>query len=317
MIPLFQAMKFTVYDSHGALEFGKDLVIYNRDSTGEIVYSAVQIKTKDIHGRAASSGNIRSVINQCEAAFDVPFIDVFDGSQKFIEKAYVVTSGRITPSATNIISYALRKYGGLRFWDINRLVDQAHQLLAVQEKDERRTKTESRVFRGYTRQLATGCGNIYVTYSDDPEAAPLIFAKLGKAGGCASANLEAVGSLASLALSKGASIEEIVETLRGIRCPSIAWTEGMAVLSCADAIATVLSESLEQERQKSPQSASSPPTDHRGRSGSGSGSRSGSGKNKPNAEPMRRSRMQTNPKTPGAKRERVDAAFSRVPKTSR
>lgn len=253
VIPLFQAMKFTVYETHGALEFGKDLVVYNRDNTGEITYSAVQIKTRDIHGRAASSGNIRAIINQCEAAFDVPFIDVSDGSQKYVERVYVVTSGGISPSATNIISYALKNYGGIRFWDINRLVDQAQQMLAaqeaVQEKEVRKPKTEPSVFRGFTRRLATGCGNIYITYSDDLETAPLVFATLGKAGGCASANLEAISTLASLALSRGASIKEVAERLGGIRCPSIAWTEGTVVLSCADAIAKALLESLEQKGQ--------------------------------------------------------------------
>jgi len=32
----------------------------------------------------------------------------------------------------------------------------------------------------------------------------------------------------------------VVRQLRGIRCPSIAWEEGKSVLSCADAIASVL-----------------------------------------------------------------------------
>ncbi|MFC2003213.1 TSCPD domain-containing protein [Chloroflexota bacterium] len=243
--PLFEAMKFIVYDTHGALEFGKDLVIYNRDSTGEIVYSAVQIKIKAIHGRAASSGNIRTVINQCENAFEIPFIDVFDGSQKFVEKVYVVTSGQITPSATNVISYALRKYGGIRFWGINRLVTETQQLSDAHKREEIKTESIPAITKGYTRRMTTGCGNIYISYSEDPKASPLVFASLSKAGGCAAANMEAITSMISLALSKGATNEDVAQKLRGIRCPSIAWEEGKAVLSCADAIGTALSEAHE------------------------------------------------------------------------
>jgi ribonucleoside-diphosphate reductase alpha chain len=67
-----------------------------------------------------------------------------------------------------------------------------------------------------------------------------VFSTLGKAGGCASAQLEATCRLISLALRSGIDVAKIVRQLRGIRCPSIAWEEGKSILSCADAIASVL-----------------------------------------------------------------------------
>jgi len=67
-----------------------------------------------------------------------------------------------------------------------------------------------------------------------------VFSHLGKTGGCASAQLEAACRLISLALRSGVDVASIVRQLRGIRCPSIAWEGGKAVLSCADAIASVL-----------------------------------------------------------------------------
>ena len=97
-----------------------------------------------------------------------------------------------------------------------------------------------KVTRGTTERVTTGCGNIYVTVNFDDHGICEVFSSLGKAGGCASAQLEAISRLISLSLRAGISVESIARKLRAIRCPSVAWEEGHAVLSCADAIASVL-----------------------------------------------------------------------------
>ena len=76
--------------------------------------------------------------------------------------------------------------------------------------------------------------------NSDEEGICEVFSTLGKAGGCASAQLETTCRLISLALRSGVDVASLAKHLRGIRCPSIAWEEGKAVLSCADAIASVL-----------------------------------------------------------------------------
>ena len=63
---------------------------------------------------------------------------------------------------------------------------------------------------------------------------------MGKAGGCASSKTEALGRLISLALKKGASAQEIVEQLKGIRCHVPYGMGPNATLSCADAIGKAL-----------------------------------------------------------------------------
>jgi len=100
----------------------------------------------------------------------------------------------------------------------------------------KRTKTTS----GVTERVTTGCGYIYVTVNSDDEGICEVFSTLGKAGGCAQAQLEAICRLISLALRSGVDVASVVRQLRGIRCPSIAWEEGKSILSCADAIASVL-----------------------------------------------------------------------------
>ncbi|MFC1983456.1 vitamin B12-dependent ribonucleotide reductase [Chloroflexota bacterium] len=101
-------------------------------------------------------------------------------------------------------------------------------------------RERAKVTSGVTERVTTGCGYIYVTVNSDEQGICEVFSTLGKAGGCASAQLEATCRLISLALRSGVDVAKVVRQLRGIRCPSIAWEEGKSILSCADAIASVL-----------------------------------------------------------------------------
>ena len=65
--------------------------------------------------------------------------------------------------------------------------------------------------------------------------------QMGKAGGCAMSQLEAIGRLVSLALRSGVNLDSIIDQLRGIRCPSPSWEKGGGrIFSCSDAIARVM-----------------------------------------------------------------------------
>ena len=93
---------------------------------------------------------------------------------------------------------------------------------------------------GETQRMETGCGKLFVIMNDDEYGAREVFANMGKAGGCASSNTEALGRLISLALKKGASPQEVVEQLKGIRCHVPYGIGPTATLSCADAIGKAL-----------------------------------------------------------------------------
>ena len=141
--------------------------------------------------------------------------------------------------------YMLAYQEGLKGITIYRDRSRESQVLITgkETKTEGATLTprkRSKVTSGITERVTTGCGYIYVTVNSDEQGICEVFSSLGKAGGCASAQLEATCRLISLALRSGVDVASVVRQLRGIRCPSIAWEEGKAILSCADAIASVL-----------------------------------------------------------------------------
>ncbi len=94
--------------------------------------------------------------------------------------------------------------------------------------------------RGVTERVRTGHGNMYITVNFDEQDRPFeVFGNLGKAGGCDSAQLEAISRLVSLALRSGIGPEAVLEQLRGITCCP-AWDEGTLVRSGPDAVALAL-----------------------------------------------------------------------------
>ena len=100
---------------------------------------------------------------------------------------------------------------------------------------------------GITDRVRTGHGNTFVTINFDERGRPFeVFTTLGKAGGCDSAQLEAISRLASLALRSGIDPGQVIEQLRGITCCPT-WDSGTLVRSAPDAVALVLSRHLGED----------------------------------------------------------------------
>jgi ribonucleoside-diphosphate reductase alpha chain len=154
-------------------------------------------------------------------------------------------------------SYLLAYELGCKGITIYRDRSREEQVLNVgsaQPKEEQKTEAIKKeiaprprpeVIVGTTTKVSTGCGNLYVTINVDEEGRPFeLFTQMGKAGGCAASQLEAIGRLVSLGFRSGIEVKSIIEQLRNIRCPSPSWEKGQRIFSCADAIARVVEKRL-------------------------------------------------------------------------
>lgn len=107
-----------------------------------------------------------------------------------------------------------------------------------------------KVLKGKTYQIVTGCGALYVTINNDSIGTFELFATIGKTGGCASSQAEAIGRIVSLALRSGVPISRVVKQLSGITCHSTMGVKENKVSSCADAISKVIKMYIDEEEEK-------------------------------------------------------------------
>ncbi|MGZ3514835.1 MAG: vitamin B12-dependent ribonucleotide reductase [Thermodesulfobacteriota bacterium] len=116
---------------------------------------------------------------------------------------------------------------------------------------ERKPKAREDVIHGSTRKIRTGCGNLYVTVNEDEEGKLFeIFNQIGKAGGCAASQSEAIGRLVSLAFRSGIEPEDIVRQLKGISCHTPVWYREGKILSCSDAVARAIEWHLQDKERR-------------------------------------------------------------------
>jgi ribonucleoside-diphosphate reductase alpha chain len=129
------------------------------------------------------------------------------------------------------------------------LKDSSKQIASALADGKIGPRPRPEVVMGTTTKVSTGCGNLYVTINTDENNTPFeVFTQMGKAGGCAASQLEAIGRLVSLAFRSGVDVKVIIEQLRSIRCPSPSWEKGCRIFSCADAIARVIERRLVNDK---------------------------------------------------------------------
>ncbi len=137
------------------------------------------------------------------------------------------------------------------------------QVLSVKRTDKKREEEKARpparyhrprprprITKGTTVETKTGCGSLYVTINEDEYGIAEVFVQLGKSGGCAASQTEAIGRLLSVALRSWVDPEALIRQLKGIRCPSIGFDNGEIITSCADGVAKVLEKHLKGDFRK-------------------------------------------------------------------
>ncbi|MBA3466287.1 MAG: adenosylcobalamin-dependent ribonucleoside-diphosphate reductase, partial [Gemmatimonadaceae bacterium] len=121
---------------------------------------------------------------------------------------------------------------------------------AEAENLQRRAKrARPDTLRGITTRIETPLGTMFLNITEDEKGQPFeVFINLGKAGGAAMADAEAMGRLISLALRSGIPIREVHRQLRGIASDKAIGLGPNKVLSVPDAIGIALEKWIREKQ---------------------------------------------------------------------
>ena len=126
-----------------------------------------------------------------------------------------------------------------------RLQLKEHDREAAASRHKRRRPS---MLSGRTMKVESPLGDLYVTINEDDKGKPFeVFCTVGKAGGAAMADSEAIGRLISLSLRSGIPITAVRDQLRGISCDRAVGVGPQKVLSAPDAIAQAIERYLAEK----------------------------------------------------------------------
>ncbi len=195
-----------------------------------------------------------------ETAHDITpknHIDIQAAFQKYTNNAVskTINFGHLATEDDVMEAYQLAYSLGCKGVTIYRDGCRDNQVLNIGKTDKKTGSEGERLIKrdrprrlsGSTYQMTTGCGPMYVTINEDDEHQVFeLFNTVGKAGGCAASQCEAIGRLVSLAWRSGMPPEPVVKQLIGISCHKPAGFGNNRVVSCADAIAQAIRQHLEK-----------------------------------------------------------------------
>ena len=112
----------------------------------------------------------------------------------------------------------------------------------------RQKRSRPEMLRSTSIKKETPLGVMFVHITEDDKGQPFeVFINLGKAGGSAMADAEALGRMVSLALRSGISLQQVHRQLRGISSDKAVGLGPNKVMSVPDAIGLALEEWMRQK----------------------------------------------------------------------
>ncbi len=223
--------------------------------------------SKDLLKKIAEQGSVQGIEEIprkyrriFETAHDITpknHIDIQAAFQKHTNNAVskTINFGHLATEDDVMEAYQLAYSLGCKGVTIYRDGCRDNQVLNIGKTDKKPGKEGERLIKrdrprrlnGSTYQMTTGCGPMYVTINEDDDHQVFeLFNTVGKAGGCAASQCEAIGRLVSLAWRSGMPPEPVVKQLIGISCHKPAGFGNNRVVSCADAIAQAIRQHLEK-----------------------------------------------------------------------
>lgn len=125
-------------------------------------------------------------------------------------------------------------------------VNKAGEPVKPNEPVKIKMRKRPKITVGRTVQMMTGCGKLYVTINEDENGQPFeLFSTMGKAGGCAASQAEAISRMVSVQLRSGVESRVIVKHLKNITCHRPYGFGKDRVTSCSDAIAKAIEQYMD------------------------------------------------------------------------
>lgn len=115
VIPALKKRFSEVKYNHGNDEYGKDVLYKYLDNFGSIKYGAAQVKYGNISGDM--NGEIERILTQIKDSFEMPYIDVNENRQNYINQLLIICSGRYTKNAKEKILKKFNTRYDVRFFD--------------------------------------------------------------------------------------------------------------------------------------------------------------------------------------------------------